>query len=127
MLALKTVLALADKTPTLIFDEIDQGIGGRMGMTVGYKLWNLTHQTYHQVLCVTHLPQIASFGDMHYHVSKHIEDRRTRTDVHSLHDESQIEELAQMIGTLSEATKLSATDLLRQADALKKNCLPPPP
>ena len=63
MLALKNVLAQADAIPTLIFDEIDQGIGGRVGMVVGEKLWQLGRQ--HQVLCVTHLPQLAAFGDQH--------------------------------------------------------------
>jgi len=75
MLALKTVLARADRTPTLIFDEIDQGIGGRIGAIVGAKLWQLTgvkraRDLRHQVLCITHLPQLASFGDVHFQVSK---------------------------------------------------------
>ena len=68
MLALKAVLSRADRTPTLIFDEIDQGIGGRVGAVVGEKLWALTRA--HQVLCITHLPQLASFGDSHYKVEK---------------------------------------------------------
>ena len=66
MLALKNVLANADKIPTLVFDEIDQGIGGRVGMVVGEKLWNLSHQ--HQVMCITHLPQLAAYGEQHYRV-----------------------------------------------------------
>ena len=79
MLALKNVLARADAIPTLIFDEIDQGIGGRVGSVVGEKLWQLGRQ--HQVLCVTHLPQLAAFGDEHYQVQNypgqpHIDARR---------------------------------------------------
>ena len=62
MLGLKNVLAQADEVPSLIFDEIDQGIGGRVGMTVGQKLWNLSRS--HQVFCVTHLPQLAVFGEV---------------------------------------------------------------
>jgi DNA repair protein RecN (Recombination protein N) len=68
MLGLKNVLARADEVPSLIFDEIDQGIGGRVGMTVGQKLWNFSRS--HQVFCVTHLPQLAVFGDEHYQVQK---------------------------------------------------------
>ncbi len=68
MLALKTVLSRADQTPTLIFDEIDQGIGGRVGSTVGQKLWGLSQ--HHQVLCITHLPQLAGYGDAHFKVEK---------------------------------------------------------
>ena len=70
MLALKGVLARADQTPTLIFDEIDQGIGGRVGAIVGRKLWKLS--AAHQVLCITHLPQLAGFGDAHFKVEKAI-------------------------------------------------------
>ena len=68
MLALKNVLARADQIPTLIFDEIDQGIGGRVGGTVGEKLWQLGRA--HQVFVVTHLPQLAVFGDQHFQVQK---------------------------------------------------------
>ena len=92
MLALKSTLAHADATPTLIFDEIDQGIGGRVGAIVGQKLWLLTGtadasgtatpdrtqltiaraRDPHQVLCITHLPQLAAFGDLHYAVNKRV-------------------------------------------------------
>jgi len=68
LLALKSILSEADQIPTLIFDEIDVGIGGRSGGIVGEKLWRLTPR--HQVLCVTHLPQLACFADAHYSVSK---------------------------------------------------------
>ncbi len=79
MLALKNVLAQADTIPTLIFDEIDQGIGGRIGALVGEKLWQLGSR--HQVLCVTHLPQLAAYGNHHFHVYKQIQDGRTMTNV----------------------------------------------
>ncbi|MEL7637094.1 MAG: DNA repair protein RecN, partial [Anaerolineaceae bacterium] len=68
MLALKDVLAEADQIPTLVFDEIDSGIGGRVGLTVGSMLWQLAR--HHQVMCVTHLPQLAAFGDQHFKVDK---------------------------------------------------------
>ena len=79
MLALKTVLSRADQTPTLIFDEIDQGIGGRVGSTVGQKLWGLSQN--HQVVCITHLPQLAGYGDAHFKVEKTSEGERTITHV----------------------------------------------
>ena len=121
MLALKTVLALVDDTPTLIFDEIDQGIGGRIGSIVGRKLWGLGHQGNHQVLCITHLPQIAGYGDTHYQVAKHIEGSRTHTEVHQVTDEARIDELAQMLGALSDSTRQSARDILSEAAATRQN------
>jgi DNA repair protein RecN (Recombination protein N) len=117
MLALKTVLAVADETPTLIFDEIDQGIGGRVGGVVGRKLWGLAHEGEHQVLCVTHLPQIAGYGDAHYHVAKQVEDQRTKTGVRTLAGDERVEELAQMLGTPSDSTRQSAREILSQAAA----------
>ena len=110
MLALKSVLARADRTPTLIFDEIDQGIGGRVGAVVGRKLWNLTPP--HQVLCVTHLPQLAGFGDQHLRVEKRSQGERTVTEVRSLSAKERVAELAAMLGTLSERTKESAEEIL---------------
>ncbi len=116
MLALKTVLARADDTPTLIFDEIDQGIGGRIGGVVGRKLWALAHSTDHQVLCITHLPQIAAFGDTHFHVQKTIVGGRTATRIAPLTGETRVDELAQMLGTLSDTTRQSAREMLAEAE-----------
>lgn len=96
MLALKTVLGEADDTPTLIFDEIDTGIGGRVGSVVGRKLRGLTHK--HQVLCITHLPQIAAYGDSHFHIHKELLHNRTVTQVEQLDEQGRIAELASMIG-----------------------------
>jgi DNA repair protein RecN (Recombination protein N) len=110
MLAIKNVLARADRVPTLIFDEIDQGIGGRVGLVVGRKLWNLARQ--HQVLCVTHLPQLAVFGDQHLHVQKQVKSGRTLTRVEVLEGEGRLVELAQMMGEVSEGTRQSAQELL---------------
>ncbi len=111
MLALKNVLASADHTPTLIFDEIDQGIGGRVGAVVGQKLWQLART--HQVLCVTHLPQLAGFGDQHYKVDKLVEDGRTTTAVQQLEGEARLVELAHMLGEVSEGTLQSANEILQ--------------
>ncbi|HVN54821.1 MAG TPA: DNA repair protein RecN [Anaerolineaceae bacterium] len=110
MLALKNVLARADFVPTLIFDEIDQGIGGRVGMVVGQKLWNLGRE--HQVLCVTHLPQLAAYGDQHFRVTKRVQDGRTLTQVDSLTGGNRRQELAQMLGGVSEGTLRSAEEML---------------
>jgi DNA repair protein RecN (Recombination protein N) len=115
MLALKNVLVSADHIPTLIFDEIDQGIGGRVGAVVGKKLWNLSAQ--HQVLCVTHLPQLAAFGQQHFHVEKEVQDGRTRTRVVALEGEIRLNEMAQMIGGVSQGTLRSAREILESAEA----------
>ena len=113
MLALKKVLAHADRMPTLIFDEIDQGIGGRIGAVVGRKLWKLSRD--HQVLCITHLPQLAAFADQHLRVEKQIESGRTITMVHALEDSGRISELALMLGGESDVNLESARLLLQQA------------
>jgi DNA repair protein RecN (Recombination protein N) len=110
MLALKNVLAAADPVPTLIFDEIDQGIGGRVGGVIGQKLWQLSHA--HQVLCVTHLPQLAAFGNQHLHVHKLIQEGRTLTRIKTLEGENRLQELALMFGEISQGTLQSARDLL---------------
>jgi DNA repair protein RecN (Recombination protein N) len=111
MLALKNVLAQADHIPTLVFDEIDQGIGGRVGMVVGEKLWNLSRQ--HQVMCITHLPQLAAYGDQHYRVAKALQEGRTHVDVLPLVAENRRDELAQMLGPVSEGTLQSADEILQ--------------
>ena len=113
MLALKNVLAKADAIPTLIFDEIDQGIGGRVGSVVGEKLWQLGRQ--HQVLCVTHLPQLAAFGDEHWRVRKVVDQGRTVTEVERLETPARLDELAQMLGGVSEANRRAALEALEFA------------
>jgi DNA repair protein RecN (Recombination protein N) len=119
MLALKNVLARADEIPSLIFDEIDQGIGGRVGLVVGQKLWNLARN--HQVFCVTHLPQLAAFGDQHYQVQKLVQDKRTLTRVAPLAGEPRLLELAQMLGQIGQGTLQSAHEILQTAQDLTKN------
>ncbi len=122
MLALKHVLASADQVPSLIFDEIDQGIGGRVGTTVGKKLKGLAEQ--HQVLCVTHLPQLAAYGTQHFNVKKYIQEGRTLTQVRLLRGESRLKELAQMYGEVSEGTLHSALELLQSVGEFPSEQLP---
>ncbi|MCL4395897.1 MAG: DNA repair protein RecN [Chloroflexi bacterium] len=127
MLAMKSVLAVADNTPTLIFDEIDQGIGGRTGGIVGNKLWALTptahkddRSAHHQVICITHLPQIAAYGDTHFKIRKEAVGERTVTQVAELKQADRVEELAQMLGTETATTRLNAEELLRETTETKK-------
>ncbi|MCL5950372.1 MAG: DNA repair protein RecN [Chloroflexi bacterium] len=127
MLAMKSVLSRADNVPTLIFDEIDQGIGGRTGGIVGHKLWALTPTAaradgvpQHQVICVTHLPQIAAFGDIHLNIRKDIVGERTVTLLHELKGSERVEELAQMLGTATALTRKSAEEMLRETKAEKQ-------
>ena len=95
-LAIKQVLAAADETPTLVFDEVDAGIGGRTADPVGRSLWTLARD--HQVLVVTHLPQIAAHADAHFRIAKRERDGRTITEVERLDREGRIVELAAMLG-----------------------------
>lgn len=118
MLALKNVLARADTIPTLIFDEIDQGIGGRVGALVGEKLWMLGKR--HQVFCVTHLPQLAAFGNQHYRVYKEVNAGRTLTHVENLDQPARVVELGGMFGGESDANLVAAREALQTADERKK-------
>ncbi len=110
MLAIKNVLAQADFISTLVFDEIDQGIGGRIGAVVGEKLFRLTEK--HQVICITHLPQLAGFGQQHYQVSKDVESGRSVIQVREISGQDRIKELATMLGGPSEKNLESAQELL---------------
>lgn len=112
MLALKTVLSQADDTSTLIFDEIDAGIGGRLGHVLGEKLAGLAAN--HQVLCVTHLPQLAAFADVHLRVGKEAVGDRTRTTVNTLTREERLQELAAMLGGVTPTNLRSASELLER-------------
>ncbi len=119
MLALKRVLTAADQTPILIFDEVDQGIGGRLGAVVGEKLWSLSNE--HQVLCVTHLPQLASYADAHYQAQKDLQTAHAATQVRQLADDDErVSELADMLGAGGLAGLLSARELLDAARGVKR-------
>ena len=118
MLALKRVLTAADHTPILIFDEVDQGIGGRLGAVVGEKLWSLS--SAHQVLCVTHLPQLASFADAHFQAQTDLQSAHAATQVRQLTDDDErVSELASMLGAGGLAGLLSARDMLDAARRVK--------
>ena len=116
-LAIKQVLAEADDTPILVFDEVDTGIGGRSADPVGRSLWALARR--HQVLCVTHLPQIAAHADAQFRITKRERDGRTVTEIEHLDREGRIVELAQMLGGEAggAATLASARELLDRAEA----------
>ncbi len=115
MLALKTILSTADRTPTLIFDEVDTGVGGRGGQVVGEKLRDLAHD--HQVLCITHLPQVAALGNAHLRVEKQIVADRTRAVVTTLRGNERVREIAAMLGgtPVTDSTLRAAGDLLARA------------
>ncbi len=118
MLALKNTLAKADTIPTMVFDEIDQGIGGRIGALVGEKLWELG--LYHQVLCITHLPQLAALHDAHFHVRKEIADGRTRTVVTPLTEDESLHEMASLLGSDNDENVKAVTAMLKEAEQFKQ-------
>ncbi len=115
MLALKSSLAKADKIPVLIFDEIDNGISGRIAQAVGLSLKRLAKT--HQIICITHLPQIASIADHHFLVEKVSEQTSTKTLVRKLNDEEKVVEIAKLLGgeIISEAHLTSARELIEAA------------
>ena len=119
MLAIKTILSTADQIPILVFDEVDAGIGGRVGSVLGQKLWSLSKS--HQVLCVTHLPQIACYADHHAKVIKLASHDRTVTSVEVLDGEARVTELSQMLGSDSGATRTNALEMLQQAKSWKES------
>lgn len=112
MLALKTLLGMADRIPTMVFDEIDTGIGGKIAEIVGKKLERISDA--HQVVCITHLPQIASKGATHFHVEKLAEDERTLTTIRVLRPRERQEEIARMLGgeTITRTTMQHAREML---------------
>ena len=120
MLAMKNVLAEQDAIPTLIFDEVDAGVSGRAAQKVAEKLWAVA-QSGKQVLCVTHLPQIAAMADRQYTVEKRVEGGRTYTRVHLLDQQGRVQELARLTGgaAITETTLAGARELLATAQTRK--------
>src|SRR5215207_6521427 len=118
MLALKTILARLDRVPTLIFDEVDAGIGGRVGLQVGETMRRVA--TYHQVFAITHLPQIAARAHHHILVSKGARGGVTTADVAVLDGEPRIAEVARMLGgdPESDVSRAHARELLENAATL---------
>ena len=106
VLALKALLAENDSVQTIVFDEVDAGIGGGVAEVVGHKLSSLAR--HHQIVCITHLPQIARFGDHHYRISKDVVSGRTSTRIDPLDDNSRIDEIARMLGGMQITPKTLA-------------------
>jgi DNA repair protein RecN (Recombination protein N) len=119
MLALKSILSAADATPTLVFDEVDVGVGGRSGQVVGEKLWRLADK--HQVLVITHLPQIAAFAEAHFRIAKGENDGRVVSRVETIEDEQRVDELAAMLDGLpvTEAARGSAREMMERVEGWK--------
>jgi DNA repair protein RecN (Recombination protein N) len=115
MLALKGVIAQGDRISVLVFDEIDANVGGRLGAVIGSKLRDLAQ--HHQVLCITHLPQIASFAERHLTVRKQVAGGETLTSVRQVEADERLEELAEMIGGhhVTDTTRAQARELLAAA------------
>ena len=120
MLAIKTVLAGRDEIDTLIFDEIDTGISGRTAWKVAEQLSVLSGA--HQVICITHLPQIAAMADVHFVIEKSSTDDMTITDIRKVADEESLAELARLLGSdaLTEAALSNAKEMKEQANAFKE-------
>ena len=120
MLALKCVFVDKDKIPTLIFDEIDTGISGTIGKRVGEKMYEVSIK--HQVLCITHLPQIAALSDSHYFVSKEVLNGKTFTGIRMLNKDEKIKEIAKMVGgdEISDVTIENASEMVNFAEIKKK-------
>jgi len=115
MLALKTILAQADNTGVLIFDEIDTGISGRTAQTVAQKLYSLS--TSRQILCITHLPQLAAMADSHYVIEKSVKDENTFTSLAFIEEEARTTEMARMLGgvEVTDLTLRNAREMLSLA------------
>jgi DNA repair protein RecN (Recombination protein N) len=120
MLSLKTVFVNKDKIPTVIFDEIDTGISGRIAQAVGEKMYEVSVK--HQVFCITHLPQIASMSDNHFLISKHVDGEKTYTKVKIMSSDEKDLEVAKMIGgvEVTSATLVNAKEMVELAN-IKKN------
>ena len=118
-LAVKAVLAAVDRVPTLVFDEIDVGVGGRLGSTLGKTLAELGR--HHQVICVTHLPQMASYARHQWVIRKQVERGRSRTTIAPLDESERIAELAQMLrgDSAAEGTRQEAMAMLAEAQAMR--------
>ncbi len=120
-LAIKSILSQVEIVGTVVFDEVDAGVGGRAGLVVGEKLWHISRN--HQVLCISHLAQVASFGDQHFAISKEVADKRTITRVVELDDSARIDELAAMLDghPVSAQSRLVAQEMIARAHTIKQS------
>jgi DNA repair protein RecN (Recombination protein N) len=114
VLALKAILAETGAVETIIFDEVDAGIGGVTAEVVGRKLYELAR--HHQIICITHLPQIAKFGERHFSITKHVDAGRTRTAIQPLSKKDRYREIARMLG----GEKITRTTLEHARELLEK-------
>ena len=119
MLAIKTVLASRDRIPTMIFDEIDTGISGKTAWKVSEKLGQLSKS--HQVICITHLPQIAAMADQHYKIAKQAVNNQTVTEIRQLDNNESVDELARMLGgeEITDTVRENAKELIDTAQKKK--------
>lgn len=120
MLAIKTILADTDEIETLIFDEIDTGISGRTAQKVSEKLAIISEK--HQVICITHLPQIAAMADSHFEIAKSTAEGKTTTRIHALDQENMIDELARLLGgaEITDAVRKNAHEMKILANSTKQ-------
>lgn len=120
MLALKRILADVDHIPTLIFDEIDSGISGKTAQVVGQNMYELSKN--HQIICITHLPQIASLADCHFLIEKHADLQSTKTTVINLNKQEQIKEVGRLLGgELTDITLKHAEEMINKKNSKRKN------
>jgi DNA repair protein RecN (Recombination protein N) len=121
ILALKAMLATTDSVETVVFDEVDAGIGGGVAEVVGHKLADLADT--HQVICITHLPQIAKFADQHFRISKRVSKGRTRTVIKRLNDDERHREIARMLGgeKITQATMAHAREMIGRRSGRQKS------
>jgi len=112
MLAMKSILAKSDRLPLLVFDEIDVGVSGAIAQAVGARMRDLAR--YHQIITITHLPQVAAQGDVHFRVEKEVNEGRTRTGMRRLSEEERLEEVASLVGGVhvTDAALESARELI---------------
>ena len=120
MLAFKSILAFSDQIQTLIFDEIDVGISGRTAQIVGEKIHAISRN--HQVICISHLPQIASLADSHFSINKIVLENRTKTTVTKLSDEDRVKEMARLLGgvDLTDTTLKHAIEMIQMSKKIKE-------
>ena len=123
MLALKSALSSADNISTMVFDEIDTGIGGTASMVVGEKIYNISRTK--QVIAITHLAQIACFSDHHYFIDKYIEDNRTKIKIKKLENINRTNEISRMLGGIGESdiSVKHADELINRCNEIKRNLM----
>ena len=122
MLAVKNITAMAEKIPTMVFDEIDTGISGTMAQMVAMKLANVSHdeQNGYQCIVITHLPQIVAMADVNLYIEKYQQDNRTFTSVTQLDSQGRVQEVARLMGGVGEHALVNATELIGWSDSFKK-------